>query len=310
MLFSFEEEWNPVAGSISDKNTKLTGCLWLKELEESYTEYGLTDSVIEECHSNQLFYRKGMLTFEESSFFLLPIIDRESQKEESDRFGVFLSKDQCFLILIEDSKKKTEAFFVSIMEKCKTKKSVSKILYWFLDGLLEQDAIVLENMDFRITRMEEKLVKERLMDGFHRDIFQMKRELLLLRSYYEQLLEIGERLYENENHILPEEEREQFKIFTERVKRFRENVILLKENLVEVREAYESFMDLSMNSIMKIFTVVTTVFLPLSLMAGWYGMNFKYMPELQSRYGYPGFIIASIMVLIGCLLFFKIKKFI
>lgn len=64
MLFSFEEEWNPVAGSISDKNTKLTGCLWLKELEESYTEYGLTDSVIEECHSNQLFYRKGMLTFE------------------------------------------------------------------------------------------------------------------------------------------------------------------------------------------------------------------------------------------------------
>ena len=67
-------------------------------------------------------------------------------------------------------------------------------------------------------------------------------------------------------------------------------------------------LDYNANLIMKVFTVVTTVFLPLTLIVGWYGMNFKYMPELTSQYGYPAVIILSILVVVLSLLFFKKKR--
>jgi magnesium transporter len=60
---------------------------------------------------------------------------------------------------------------------------------------------------------------------------------------------------------------------------------------------------------MKFFTVVTTIFLPLTLIVGWYGMNFKYMPELTWKYGYFAVIILMIAVVIACLILFKKKKY-
>jgi magnesium transporter len=59
---------------------------------------------------------------------------------------------------------------------------------------------------------------------------------------------------------------------------------------------------------MKLFTVITTVFLPLTLMVGWYGMNFDYMPELHWRYGYPALIVISVVVVVLCLILFKKRK--
>ena len=67
-------------------------------------------------------------------------------------------------------------------------------------------------------------------------------------------------------------------------------------------------LDYNANRIMKVFTVVTTVFLPLTLIVGWYGMNFQHMPELSSRFGYPAVIVLSILVVVLSLLFFKKKR--
>ena len=59
---------------------------------------------------------------------------------------------------------------------------------------------------------------------------------------------------------------------------------------------------------MTILTVVTTIFMPLTLIAGWYGMNFRYMPELDMVWGYAVIIIVSMLIVVGSLLFFKKKK--
>ena len=59
---------------------------------------------------------------------------------------------------------------------------------------------------------------------------------------------------------------------------------------------------------MTVLTVVTTIFMPLTLIVGWYGMNFRYMPELENRWSYPIVIVVSILIVIGSLLFFKKKK--
>jgi magnesium transporter len=59
---------------------------------------------------------------------------------------------------------------------------------------------------------------------------------------------------------------------------------------------------------MTVLTVVTTIFMPLTLIVGWYGMNFRYMPELEWHWGYPVIIIASVVIVVASLLFFKKKK--
>jgi magnesium transporter len=77
---------------------------------------------------------------------------------------------------------------------------------------------------------------------------------------------------------------------------------------MQLGDQYKANLDIRQNRIMTILTVVTTIFMPLTLIVGWYGMNFRYMPELEWRWGYPVIIAVSLLIAIGCLLFFKKKK--
>jgi magnesium transporter len=77
---------------------------------------------------------------------------------------------------------------------------------------------------------------------------------------------------------------------------------------VQLGDQYKANLDIRQNRIMTILTVVTTIFMPLTLIVGWYGMNFRYMPELEWRWGYPVIIVVTLLIAIGCLLFFKKKK--
>ena len=94
-----------------------------------------------------------------------------------------------------------------------------------------------------------------------------------------------------------------------RVERLQNHVHLLRENVLQIRELYQSMQDARQNKIMAVITIVTTIFLPLTLITGWYGMNFVYMPELQWRYGYFAVIMISLVIVIAEIIYFKKKKF-
>ena len=79
------------------------------------------------------------------------------------------------------------------------------------------------------------------------------------------------------------------------------------ESVTQAREAYQAQIDIEQNNIMKIFTIVTSIFLPLTLIVGWYGMNFS-MPEFTWKYGYLMVIVLSVSVCVGLALYFKKKK--
>ena len=79
---------------------------------------------------------------------------------------------------------------------------------------------------------------------------------------------------------------------------------------IQLREVYEATLDIGLSKIMKVFTVVTSVFLPLTLVAGWYGMNFKYMPELGWKYGYYYVVCLAVVMVTAWIFFFKKKRFI
>ena len=79
-------------------------------------------------------------------------------------------------------------------------------------------------------------------------------------------------------------------------------------SLIQIRDLYQSQLDKKQNRIMTLLTVITSIFMPLTLIAGWYGMNFKYMPELEYKAAYPVIIVISIAIVAVCLIFFKKKK--
>ena len=80
----------------------------------------------------------------------------------------------------------------------------------------------------------------------------------------------------------------------------------LLEYAQQVKDAYQAQIDAKQNSNMQFLTVISTIFFPLTLITGWYGMNFKDMPELDN--GYPGVVILSVVVILVCILIFKKKN--
>ena len=84
---------------------------------------------------------------------------------------------------------------------------------------------------------------------------------------------------------------------------------MLREYSGQISEIYQAQIDIYQNKVMKILTVVTTIFLPLSLLAGWYGMNFKNMPELEWPYSYPIAAAAGVIIIAVSLYILKKKKF-
>ena len=95
----------------------------------------------------------------------------------------------------------------------------------------------------------------------------------------------------------------------DRTGRLADEVEVMREYANEVWEIYQAQINIRQNDIMKVLTIVTTIFLPLSLLAGWYGMNFAYMPELSWKYGYFFVIALSLGIIAFCLILFKKKKY-
>ena len=128
-----------------------------------------------------------------------------------------------------------------------------------------------------------------------------------MKRYYEQLADVMDVLAENESGAIPEELLNHFLALSHRINRLRESVEHLREYVTQVREAYQAQVDIEQNQIMKIFTVLTAVFLPLTLIVGWYGMNFK-IPEYGWSYGYLYVVVLSVAVCAVSFFIFKKRK--
>lgn len=144
-------------------------------------------------------------------------------------------------------------------------------------------------------------------DVLHR-IIAWRRELLRLKRYYEQLSAILDELAANENQLLTRPVRRRMVILGSRMDRYLGAVRNLQDIISQMREAYQSQLAIQQNQLMKLFTVVTVVFLPLTLLTGWYGMNFVGMPELTWKYGYPVAIVVSVVIVVALLRHFKKKN--
>ncbi|WMJ22513.1 CorA family divalent cation transporter [Paludicola sp. MB14-C6] len=207
-----------------------------------------------------------------------------------------------------------DLFFLCENEEClnkvkamvKEETSDEKTLYSFFIALINGDTDYLEELEELITDTEDNLLTSHKKECTA-DILGYRRLLLRLKRYYEQLNKIFEGLVDNENDIISEEHLRYFRILDGRIDRLFAHVLNLRDYVTQVREAYQAQIDIEQNSLMKTFTVVTAIFLPLTLLVGWYGMNLK-MPEFTWNFGYPMVIGISILIVIVCIICFKHKK--
>lgn len=182
-----------------------------------------------------------------------------------------------------------------------------KMLALFLDELTENDADILDSYEAELGKLEQRLLNSTKELTSICDITDERRALSLIKRYYDQLDGIFDTLVQDELSAVPKNVKTHFTVLSHRVDHLCATVDHLREYITQLREEYQAQVDIEQNEIMKIFTVLTAVFLPLSLIVGWYGMNFK-MPEYGWKHGYLFLIIFSIAVCLWTYRFIKHKK--
>ena len=227
--------------------------------------------------------------------------DIEQVQMRSSQIMIYMDKENLFFLCEEER----------ALEKVKSlipeNQDNEQVLYLFFAGLLRNDINHLAEIEDEITETEdEALVGSRRV--YLGKIVRYRKELLRLKRYYEQVDSVLDNLTANINGLLSKECIRRLTILANRTERFRSSVLNLRDYVTQMREAYQAQIDIEQNNLMRIFTVITAVFLPLTLMVGWYGMNFKYMPELSWKYSYLVFGIISVAVCVILLIIFKKKK--
>lgn len=276
-----------------------------EEISQHNDFFKFHKSTVLECSSPR--QNPKLEVYDDVIFGVLNIIDHTGNWFEAKELNFYITQN--YLVFVSKDKHKLIEQIKSELSENLHRPSnyninLSKILYMLLDKLTSMDYVTLRKIESSIESLEEKVISDVEKD-FTVDIIKLRKKLLYLKRYYEPLIDIAEGLEKNENGLIEEGAIKYFTILANRLQRLNNNVINLRDYVTQVREAYQAQVDIKLNKTMKFFTVITTIFLPLTLIAGWYGMNFKYMPELNWIFGYPAVIVLSLAVVVVCLVYFK-----
>lgn len=311
MFYEFSDDVVTVSIENINPHYVTAGYVTVSEFEKIYERFGFARSNIESLGQDTHYSRFGVEVNDDYCFTRLSVINAQKITGEKDIIALFIKKNLLIVVDVADSDGSTRDKFMSSLGKYSSINiTLEKLIYSFFDSITNKDYKAIEDIGFDITRLEEIVLKDKAKDDFNFELLRMKKELLTLRNYYEQLMDIGEALEDNENEIFDEDYLRYISNFTQKTNRLRDDVELLRGSVVHLQDAYQSYIDLKLNHTMQIFTAVTTIFFPLTVIVGWYGMNFKNMPELYWKYGYLFVIVLSIVVVTVITVIVKKKKWI
>ena len=257
-----------------------------------------------DIYNEGIFTTKAEVNYDSlTGTFIIPT--QSSGADSPLKFAFAL--DEAGIVFIDDGD--TVINMLKTIQRTKKwrKPCLERFFYDFLELLIHDDLETMQNYEKELDSIERQIMSDAEDAPISRNN-EIRGDIRDLRIYYEQLLDLSQELEENENGFFKEEHLRYFRMFSNRVDRLYDAATHLRDFTIQLNDIYQSQLDVKQNRIMTVLTVVTTIFMPLTLIAGWYGMNFKYMPELESRFGYPTIIILSLAIIIGSLIFFKIKK--
>lgn len=234
------------------------------------------------------------------------VTPRRTKEGRKIAFGYLLTQHR--VVLCDDAGTAHSLVRRLARDKRWRENGVGHFFYDFLELLIARDLHHLEELEDQAARLEDDVLSGSL-DGFNAAMTNLRKQTMDWMRYYSQLDDVACELQENENGFFTDGEQHLFHMLERRIDRLRNEAQLLREYGMQVRELFQGEIGIRQNRIMKILTVVTTLCLPLSLVAGWYGMNFAGMPELTWKYGYPAVIGASAVIMAVCLWICKRKRF-
>jgi magnesium transporter len=182
------------------------------------------------------------------------------------------------------------------------------LLYALVDSVTDHYFAIIETLGNKIEDLEDNLFNGQSQNEISVQIQNLKREILRVRRAIFPLREIINRIEKTESKLILSKTLHYYRDIYDHIIQVSENIDIYREMIWGLMDMYMTSISNKMNEVMKVLTIIATIFIPLTFIAGIYGMNFENIPELKYKYGY--FVLWGIMIVlfIGMIFYFKRKK--
>jgi len=254
--------------------------------------------------------RPKMEDFERYIYIVLKMLYYDEKKNETKIEQVSLILVENFVISFQEME---GDIFDPIRERIRKgkgrirKMGADYLAYALLDAIVDKYFIILERLGERIESMEEEVVSNPKPEIFQ-EIHRLKREMIFLRKSVWPLREVINGLGRGELSLIKESSRIYLKDVYDHTIQVIDTVETFRDMVSGMHDTYLSVVSNRMNEVMKVLTIIATIFIPLTFIAGIYGMNFKFMPELEWRWAYFAVWIVILVVAVFMVIFFRRKK--
>lgn len=259
--------------------------------------------------------RAKLEEYDNGLFFTLHSLRLEAETLElnSEQIALFFGKN--FLVSFQED---PDDNFAALRQRvCEgvgrlRKKNPDFLSYSLIDTVVDNYYTVLDEIETAVGNLEENFHQRTAQIGpaDKARIFQLKRVIGHLRHFLLPLRDATLRLYRTDSEWVEENTRPYLRDVSDHVTQILDSVDTYRELLSNIEALYQAEVANRLNNVMRLLTVISTIFIPLSFVAGVYGMNFEHMPELKWRYGY--FVILGLMfiAMVGMLIYFRRKRWI
>lgn len=245
---------------------------------------------------------------------------------ENHIFGVFkmlylddeelLVSEHVALVLFKDSvlvfQELEDDVFDGIRKRIKSdvsrirKRGADYLFFALIDAIIDNYFFILENINSKIELLEEEVYNNPSPEIAHR-IQKLKKEVLKVRRFVFPVRDLLGRLLDSESNLITKDTKLFLRDALDHCVEINESLQIYREMSMSLMEMYMSNMSNKMNEVMKVLTIMASIFIPLTFIAGIYGMNFENMPELQAKNGYFAVWGVMITIFIGMVVYFKRK---
>jgi magnesium transporter len=286
----------------------LCGLHDISALEAVGNHQGLHPLVLEDILNT--LHRPKLEEFDDYIFVVLKLLrfNREKQEVEVEQISAVLTSKGVASFHEREGGVLNTIFERLLKGRGRVRKMGRDYLFYVLmDAVVDHYFLALESMGEEIDKLEDRML-ENPEENIQHDLHFMKQELAILRRTVLPLREIVNELLRTDSSLITESCQAFLRDLSDHIAQVIETADIYREMLNGLRELYLSQVSSRMNEVMKVLTIIATIFIPLTFIAGIYGMNFEVMPELKWRLGY--FIVWGVMLstTAGMLVYFKRKK--
>ena len=286
----------------------LDGLSNTKEIEKVGKYYDLHPLIIEDIvNTNQ---RPKIDEYEDYYFIVAKMLYyREDGSLENEHISIVLGKN--YVLTFQEAGGDVFDGVRERLTKAKGRirsRGADYLVFALLDAIVDNYFVVVEEMSDKIEALEEQLFSSQPNDDTTLEIQELKRTMLRIRRAVFPLREVVSRLEKLNQGLIQKETVNYIRDLYDHMIQVSENIEIYREMTWGLMDMYMTTISNKMNEVMKVLTIMASIFIPLTFLAGVYGMNFEYMPELEYKYSYPILLCIMFLLLLGMLYYFKRKR--